>query len=156
VIPRAPGVPTDDDDIMTTAAVEDRQTYDDIVDGDQSESGQPGMGDPTADIISPDPNEGQDGDAVVIDPTTGEPAVDTSRTSKSIDEIAAEVRAVVGSDGQQAQPADAVTSAVADLRDQLAGIGQVQQDSDSSLPVGMLVAVLLAVGTLVAVVTRED
>lgn len=64
----------EDDDTAgdtTDSSDVDRQTYGDITDDDNAaESGQPGAGAPEVDIVSPDPNENTDGDAVgVVDDT---------------------------------------------------------------------------------------
>lgn len=68
MIPGAPGpstIETEDE----AAASDGRQTYSDIVpeeDQNTAESGQPGGGAISVDLVSPDPNENTDDDAVVV------------------------------------------------------------------------------------------
>lgn len=147
------------------------QDYSDIIPEDElsnSESGMPGMGDPAADIISPDPNENTDGDEITINPD-GSASVDTSRVSggyESIDEIAEQVRATVGAESTpEVGEITALQTQVRDLREQLSGMGQIRSGSGrgsgrvvgpSSGTAVLAAVVATAVFAIVAAISRSD
>jgi hypothetical protein len=102
----------------------DRQTYDDIVSDDateDSESGMPGGGDPVTDIVSPDPNEGSDGDAVTYD-DEGNIGVDESKLDddESVEETYEEAADVLSDDTNNEDGGD--DSSGIDAKKALAGV----------------------------------
>ncbi|AKU06513.1 MULTISPECIES: hypothetical protein [Haloferax] len=137
----------DDDD-------DDRQTYSDIVDDEDlnnSESGMPGAGTPTNDIVSPDPNENSDGDEVTINPD-GSASVDTDRTSRTIDEIRENVSDLVGGSesGSAVDELGNVEEAIRDFREDLAGMGEVQSGAQGGFNLGTLGVTALIIGLFAA------
>ena len=64
-------------------------------DPDLVESGRPGAGDTAVDVISPDPNESNDNDAVFVDDSDN-PVIDPSETEQSVRGEMAEVKRVLG------------------------------------------------------------
>ncbi|WP_410765793.1 hypothetical protein [Haloferax sp. DFSO60] len=137
---------SDDDD-------DDRQTYDDLVSDDDlndSESGMPGAGTPTNDIVSPDPNENSDGDEVTINPD-GSASVDTDRTNRTVDEIRQNVSDLLGGSTPSSSVGELgnVQEAIRDLREDLAGMGEVQPGSQGGFGAATLGVVAVFIALLV-------
>ncbi|MDS0243959.1 MULTISPECIES: hypothetical protein [unclassified Haloferax] len=133
------------------------------LDPGNSESGQPGGGDPANDVVSPDPNENTDGDEVTINPD-GSASVDEDRLSgdyESVEDVADAVRDLVGSGSSTPEVGEttALQERLRDLREQLAGMGQVEDGDSSSglLAMGAAgVAVVVAVGVALVAGGGDD
>ncbi|GGC53009.1 hypothetical protein [Haloferax sulfurifontis] len=127
----------DDDDNVVDSGDYDGGGYGSIPDPpdpSNSESGMPGGGDPVVDIISPDPNENSDGDEVTVG-DDGMVSIDPDRLSggyDSVQDVADEVRNVVGSGTPSVDETTVIGEQVRNLREQLAGMGQVDDGDGSS------------------------
>ncbi|ELZ87487.1 hypothetical protein C453_04014 [Haloferax elongans ATCC BAA-1513] len=138
----------DDDDSPSTGGYSDLIPEDEL---NNSESGMPGAGTPTNDIVSPDPNENTDGDEVIINPD-GTASVDLDRTDRTLDEIRDNVSNLVG-DSDPSPSVDelgTVRESIRDIREEIAGMGEIQPGSEGDFNAGTLGVAAIVMASVLA------